>query len=115
MKTCEKDFVAELGRRITQFRKDRNMTQAELAAMLALKQQALASYEVGRRRVPVSMLPKVAQILGVAVEELLGVSNETRKRGPPPKIQRLIEEVHRLPKPRQKFVVEMLENALQVR
>jgi transcriptional regulator with XRE-family HTH domain len=64
MKTNEQDFFIRLGERITQIRKERGMTQVELASLLNVRQQALASYEIGRRRLPTSMLPEVAKVLG---------------------------------------------------
>ncbi len=32
----------------------------------------IASYEVGRRRVPVSLLPQIAGMLAVSLEQLIG-------------------------------------------
>ena len=49
--------------RIATLRKDQGMTQAQLADRLELTQQMIASYEVGRRRVPVSRLPQIAGAL----------------------------------------------------
>ena len=56
----EKQFFRQLGGRIASLRKEQGFTQAQLAGVLGLTQQMVASYEVGRRRVPVSLLPKVA-------------------------------------------------------
>ena len=112
MKTNEQDFFLRLGERITKIRKERGMTQVELATLLNLKQQALASYEVGRRRLPLSMLPEAARALGVAVEELIGEQNSKSKRGPTPKLQQQVEQITRLPKAKQKFVCELLETVL---
>ena len=72
----------------------------------------VASYEVGRRRIPVSMLPRLAHALAVPLEALLGVANGAARRGPTPKLQQQMERFHRLPKARQKFVMEMLETVL---
>jgi transcriptional regulator with XRE-family HTH domain len=112
MKTGEQDFFIRLGERITQIRKERGMTQVELASLLNLRQQALASYEVGRRRLPTSMLPEVAKALGVEVEELLGEKNGNGKRGPTPKLQQQVEQITRLPRAKQRFVSELLETVL---
>ena len=76
-------------------------------------QQTLAHYEVGRRRVPVSMLPLLATTLAVSVEELIGVSSPAGRRGPAPKLLQQVERIHRLPKARQRFVMEMIDAALQ--
>jgi hypothetical protein len=74
----------------------------------------VASYEVGRRRVPVSLLPQVAATLAVSLEDLIGKHAATpAKRGPAPKLQQQIERIQKLPKSRQRFVMEMLETVLQ--
>jgi transcriptional regulator with XRE-family HTH domain len=57
----EKVFFQQLGARIAALRKDQGMTQVQLAETLGLTQQMIASYEVGRRRVPVSLLPQIAE------------------------------------------------------
>jgi len=81
--------------------------------MLGVKQQVVASYEVGRRRVPASCLPQLSQALGVTVEELLGLCGPGGKRGPTPKIQRQLERIRQLPKSEQAFVSKLLENVIE--
>ena len=61
----EKQFFRQLGGRIAALRKEQGLTQVQLAETLELTQQMVASYEVGRRRVPVSLLPSLARALSV--------------------------------------------------
>ena len=61
---------------------------------------------------PVSTLPVMAQALGVPIEALLGVANGAAKRGPAPKLQRHLERISQLPKPKQRAVMEVLEAML---
>lgn len=85
----------------------------QLAETLGISQQMVASYEVGRRRIPVSMLPSLAQVLKEQTDALLGNETKTRsKRGPDSQMQRNIERISELPKPKQRFVMEMLETVL---
>ncbi len=73
----------------------------------------VASYEVGRRRVPVSLLPRIAEVLAASVETLIGKSDTTpSKRGPAPKLQQQIERIQRLPRAKQRFVMEMIDTVL---
>lgn len=112
----EKRFFKELGARIAQLRKTQGLTQQQMAEMLEVTQQVVASYEIGRRRVPVSTLPALAHALGVSVEELIGAGQTAaRKRGPAPKLQRHIERISELPKSQQRFVLQMLETVLAQR
>ena len=106
----EQVFIAELGRRITALRKDAGMTQTQVAQALNVSQQAVQAWEAGRRRIQISILPAVARLLAVSLEDLLGEEPEkiARKRGPAPKWQQLIEEIDSLPKAKQKMISEML-------
>ena len=57
------------------------------------------------------MLPKLARVLGVRVEELLGPSAGPSVAAPPPssgKMQRVFDEVRRLPRRQQQRVVEFV-------
>jgi transcriptional regulator with XRE-family HTH domain len=110
----EKLFFKQLGARIAELRKERALTQVQLAETLGLTQQMVASYEVGRRRVPVSLLPAIADALAVSVEQLIGrqPARAATKRGPAPKLQQQIERIGQLPKAKQRFVMEMLETVL---
>jgi transcriptional regulator with XRE-family HTH domain len=109
----EKEYFKVLGSRVAHLRKELGLTQVQLAETLGISQQMVASYEVGRRRIPVSMLPSLAQALKVQTDALLG--NETKirsKRGSASQLQRSIERISELPKPKQRFVMEMLETVL---
>ncbi|MDP9011412.1 MAG: helix-turn-helix domain-containing protein [Pseudomonadota bacterium] len=109
----EKVFFQQLGARIAALRKDQGMTQVQLAEILGLTQQMVASYEVGRRRVPASLLPQIAETLAVSFEELIGKKDvQPAKRGPASKLQQQIERIQRLPRAKQRFVIEMLDTVL---
>jgi transcriptional regulator with XRE-family HTH domain len=108
----EKTFFVQLGARMAALRKDQNITQVQMAEWLGVSQQTVNAYEVGRRRIQVSALPKVAKYLGVALEELIGEESKPGKRGPAPKIQQQLERVSQLPKPKQRMVLEVLEAVL---
>jgi transcriptional regulator with XRE-family HTH domain len=109
----EKLFFKQLGARIAALRKDQGMTQVQLAAALELTQQMVASYEVGRRRVPVSLLPQIAETLTVSLDELIGKKNvQPAKRGPAPKLQQQIGRIQQLPRTQQRFVMQMLDTVI---
>lgn len=113
MTTDEKVFFQALGLRIAGLRKDLDLTQQQLADLLGVSQQMVASYEVGRRRVPVSLLPTLARVLAVSVEQLIGESDKrSGKRGPAPKLQLQLEQVSRLPKAKQLAIAQVLDSML---
>jgi len=104
----ERAFFARLGARIAELRRSQDITQVQLAETLGVSQQTINSYEVGRRRVPVSALPT----LGVSLEALIGEKAPPVKRGPTPKFQQQLERLDRLPQAKQRVVMEMLEGVL---
>lgn len=109
----ERAYCKALGARVAQGRKDLGLTQAEVAEALGIAQQTYGGYEVGRHRIPVSLLPAIARELGIEAGALLGMEETTpRKRGPAPKLQRYIEQISQLPKERQQLVLQVLELAL---
>lgn len=109
-------FFRDLGRRLAELRKEQGLTQGQMAERAECSQQMIAEYEAGKRNIPLWRLLTIADALGVAVDDLLNESgNGSRKRGPASKVERLADEIAKLPRTRQRFVVEMIENALRVR
>jgi transcriptional regulator with XRE-family HTH domain len=109
----EQQFFKELGTHIAQLRKEAGLSQQAVADALEIAQQTYANYEVARARPAVSMLPTLAQLFGVSVDELLGLhKNGAGKRGPTPLLQKQIERLNRLPKAQQKIVMQMLDGVL---
>ncbi len=109
----DKNFYHALGARVAEARKAQNMTQVQLAEELGVAQQTLAHYEVGRARLPASLLPQIALTLAVTVEDLIGQESPPSKRGPAPKLLQQVERIQRLPKAQQRFVMQMIDTALQ--
>ena len=66
----EEVFYRALGQRIAELRSARNLTQQQLADALGLSQKTVGHYEVGRIRLQVSMLPPLAECLGVPISAL---------------------------------------------
>ncbi len=100
-------FFKQPGHRIAELRKQSSLTQAQLADALQLSQQLIAADELGTRKLPLSLLPELARIFGVPIEELMGGENGSGKLGSTPKLQRQVEEISRLPRAKQQFVIEL--------
>ena len=112
--TEERAFFVSLGERIATLRRSTSVTQVQLAEALGVSQQTLQSYEVGRRRIPVSALPVVAHTLSVSLDDLFGSEAKAArgKRGPASRLQQQIEVVAQLPKAKQQFVSQMIETVI---
>jgi transcriptional regulator with XRE-family HTH domain len=109
----QRTFFIRLGKRIASLRNQHGLTQTRLAEILGVSQKSVNAFEHGNRRVPVSMLPLLANALGVSIEDLLS-DGPTRhaKRGPASKLERQIELIRHLPRAKQKFVTDFLDNVL---
>ncbi|MFT6241896.1 MAG: transcriptional regulator with XRE-family HTH domain [Akkermansiaceae bacterium] len=108
-----KRFHKALGERLREMRSRADFTQMQVAEQLGVSQQVYASYEVGRLRLPIALLPDLAQLFQVSVEELLGLAGGKSKPGPAPKLQQQIEKISTLPRAKQKFVSDFIETVLQ--
>ena len=69
-----------LGRRIAQLRKEKELKQDDLAQMLDVSAQAVSKWENDQTCPDISLLPHLASILGVSVDELLSGKQEPTVR-----------------------------------
>lgn len=97
-----------LGDRIRTLRKERDLTQLQLAEYVGVSQTAVAAWETGKREVPKGdNLLKLAEALGLDASELLTATGHSANES--------IEEVHllaafrSLPKDRQLLAVKLVE------
>ena len=111
----ERSFFVAFGERLAALRKERGITQVQLAETLGVSQQAITAYESGQRRVPISTLPLLADTLEITIEALIGTPAKRRagKRGPAPKIQQQLEQIGRLSVAKQRAIAQVLDAMLQ--
>ena len=64
--------MQQIGRKISSLRKERNMTQMELADKLNISFQAVSNWERCNSMPDISKLPELADIFQISVDELLG-------------------------------------------
>jgi len=70
-----------LGNNISEKRKAKGMTQEELAANLGVSPQAVSKWENNLSCPDISLLPAIAKIFGMSVDELLGAAPATENVG----------------------------------
>ncbi|QTF09858.1 helix-turn-helix domain-containing protein [Brenneria izadpanahii] len=114
MNTKDEQFFKQLGARIAQARKEQQLTQTQLAEQLGIAQQTMAHYEGGKLKVSAALLPQLAQILNLSLDELLGLPAPRKrgKRGPASRLEQQIEIISQLPRTKQKLVSEILDNVI---
>lgn len=71
-----------IGSRISKFRKEKHMTQEELANLLGVSSQAVSKWETDTSCPDISLLAQLARVLGVTTDELLTGKNDEVKLVP---------------------------------
>ena len=66
-----------IGNRIQKYRKEKGLTQEELAEKLGVSAQAVSKWENDASCPDISLLPQLCRILGITTDELLSGKTET--------------------------------------
>jgi transcriptional regulator with XRE-family HTH domain len=103
-----------IGQRLARLRRERGMTQVELAERLGVAQPVVSDYERGELRLHGQLIVQLSQILGVSSEELLGLtkpaSNGTIKNR---RLLRRLQEIERLPRRDQQALLRTIDRFLE--
>lgn len=67
--------MVEFGKRLKELRKQRDLTQKQLAELLGTKDSIISFYETGERNPSPEIIKKLATILGVSTDYLMGMSH----------------------------------------
>jgi transcriptional regulator with XRE-family HTH domain len=95
------------GARLAAFRQAAGLTQIELAKLIGESQQNVAFWEQSEKPPRSDVLPKMAKVLGVRVEALLGEEiPRFHRSGPVGRVQKIFEEVSKLPRRQQDRIAE---------
>ncbi len=104
----------EQGARLVELRKAASLSQTDLAELIGESQQTIANWEQSDKPPRSSVLPKMAGVLGVSIETILGNGKPARRRaGPVGKMQRVFDEVSNLPRRQQEQVVQFVSTLLE--
>jgi transcriptional regulator with XRE-family HTH domain len=101
-----------LGRRIARLRREKGLTQAELAQRLQVSQPVVSDYENDVIRLPADVVVQIAQILAASTDELLGVKPPVARSGAGIKNRRLyrrMQEIEKLPRRDQDALLRTIE------
>lgn len=103
-----------LGQRLAELRKLRGITQVELAKELGLTQALISQYENDEVRLHGELILKLAKMLGVTCDELLG-GKQTKERGGirNRRLHRYMEQIDQLPKRDQQALLRTINTFLK--
>jgi len=68
--------MTRFGETVSQLRKNKGMTQEEFAGILGLTAQAVSKWENGIGYPDITMMPRIAEALGVGMDTLFGVTED---------------------------------------
>ena len=99
-----------LGQRIARLRKEKGYTQLELAEKIGIIRELISNYERERLRPNYEMIIRVALVLGVTTDELLGLKPSKNGRSKSNlKIQRRMKKIERLPPAQQTGILKNID------
>ena len=110
----EYPYIMSLGQKIAQYRKLRNITQAELAERLNVHQTQIARWEKDRARPRQDYIGQLANVFEVAVEDLTAGQSRDLSELEDEEFRDLLLRIHELT-PRQAAAVKtMLQDMLKL-
>lgn len=68
--------MVEFGDRLRNLRKENNLTQKELASLIGVQNSIISFYEVGDRAPSPQVIVKLASVLHVTTDYLLGIEKQ---------------------------------------
>lgn len=103
-----------LGKRIARLRKEKGITQVELAKRIGIRQAMVSTYEHDSLRLSAEMAMRFALALGVSIEEVLSTKTPPHPaHRPSRKVMRRMEQIEKLPPRKQEFVLQALDSLLR--
>lgn len=103
-----------IGERIARIRKNRGLTQEQLATIIGIERSRLTAYEIGRLRLYDEMVARFALALNVSTDELLGVEdNGTEKEAFDLKLTKRLRAISELPQYQKKALLNTIDAYLK--
>lgn len=99
--------------RLVSLRHAAGLSQAELAAAVGESPANIAFWERSEKPPRSDVLPKLAKVLGVRIEDLIEAVGTTPSRSPSGRVQQLFDQVRKLPRRKQDRVVEVVAALLR--
>ena len=69
-----------IGENIRNYRKKNDLTQEEFAERLGVTYQSVSRWENGNTYPDIELLPAIAKVLGITLDELMGMTEEEKER-----------------------------------
>lgn len=103
-----------IGQRLARLRKEKGLSQRELAKKMNLTQSIISAYELDTRTLSAKMVAQFAVFFGATTDEIIGLKFNGRKKMQPN--LRLMKRLHRietLSEYRQKKIISVIDSLLR--
>ena len=105
-----------LGERLARLRKERGLTQKQVAEQTGLVQELVSNYELDKLRLNAEMIVRFAEVLGVTTDELLRGKKSAKARPaeeqPSLQLLRRMRQIESLPRYRQRALLTTIDGFL---
>jgi transcriptional regulator with XRE-family HTH domain len=100
-----------IGQRVARLRKEKGITQKEMAEMLGVTQPVVSDYEHDELRLHGELIVKLAEILGASANEILGLEKNGKTAGGMKnrRLYRRVEAIDKLPKRDQEALLRTID------
>jgi transcriptional regulator with XRE-family HTH domain len=106
--------IEGFGERLSQIRRGRGMTQAELGKAAGVSNRVIAYYEQDGAQPPGAMLLDLARALRVSTDQLLGLKPAKDKTSPrTARLMKRLRKIEDLPPADQRTVLKILDSLLE--
>lgn len=106
-----------IGEHIARLRKERGITQVEMAERLGLSQSIVSKYESGELRLHAELIVRLAEVFRTSTDEVLGVKSATASGGgaehggrTEQRLMKKLRQVAQLPERDQRAVLRLINS-----
>ena len=106
--------TARIGARIAELRKERGLSQSDLAEKIHVSQALLSAYELGKARIGADVVRAIAAGLKVSADDLLDLNGQRKIEDlPNPRILRRLAHFNYLPRRKQDSLLDTIDSVLE--
>ena len=106
--------MIKLSENIANLRKEKSITQEQLASALNVTNQAVSKWELGKCYPDIELLPDIADFFGVSIDGLIGKKNIGENNAPKPIDNHTIQTAIRIAEDEGKVYTSLLQLKLNV-
>ena len=104
----------QIGKRIAVIRKERGLTQTQLAERIGINQRLVSDYEVGRVGISAEMLARFCSVLQCSADSLItDIPIKELSNNPNLKLTKRLKHIEQLPPMQQKVLLQNIDMFLK--